>query len=76
MDRAFATFQEIGTIFDLQRDVHSYNSLLMANSCVLSYESKLTHMFSILQDMESRGIVPDALSFSILLEVRSKSNGL
>lgn len=74
VDRAFATFAEYDKVFGLSHDIHSYNALLLATS--KHRNSKVLSMLAIFKDMESKGISPDSLSFSYLLEVMSDRNDL
>lgn len=65
MDRAFATFEELPTVFGREPDVFTFNSLLYA-ICV-SINPRISYMVPIFEEMESRGVQPDAFSFSYLM---------
>lgn len=74
VDRAFATFAEYDKVFGLNHDIHSYNALLFATSKFRN--SKVLSMLSIFQDMERKGIEPNYLSFSYLLDLMADRNDL
>jgi len=66
IDRSFATFKEYKTLFNCDPDIHAYNALLFA--CASFRDSNVNTLLSIFQDMETAGVNPDAVSFSILLQ--------
>ena len=74
IDRAFATFAEYDQVFGLTHDIHSFNALLLALS---KYRSPtVISMIKIFNDMEARGIQPNDLSFTYLLNVMADKNDL
>jgi len=66
IDRSFATFKEYKTLFNCDPDIYAYNALLFA--CASFRDSNVNTLLSIFQDMETAGVSPDAVSFSILLQ--------
>lgn len=74
IDRAFATFTEYSSLFSLEHDIRSYNALLYA--LARSYHPRVVSVLTILQDMESNGIMPDNRSFSLLLDVMAETRDM
>lgn len=66
IDRAFATFQEYQTLFNLTPDVHAFNALLWAGASFR--DANISTLLSVFQEMESAGVKPDSFSFTILLQ--------
>ena len=65
MDRAFATFEELPTVFGREPDIFTFNSLLYA--ICFSISPRIKYMIPIFEEMESHGVQPDSLSFSYLM---------
>ena len=74
IDRSFATFKEYKSLFNLDVDVHAYNALLFA--CSSFRDSNVGTLLSVLQDMDSAGISPNSVSFSILLQTMADCEDL
>lgn len=74
IDRSFATFQEGPSLFGLEPDVHAYNALLWA--CAANRDASVHTLLSVFQEMESKGVRPDAQSFSVLLQTMSDCEDL
>ena len=80
LDRSFATFQEVTSLFGSKTDTNTYNALLWANSKSLirdiKREEKLQIMFNLLQKMEEEEggeCAPNGHTFEILLDFLSES---
>ncbi len=81
-DRAFATFQELESLFAVERDVHTYNALLWANAKCLPKDSRLSAiqahqdvLLQIMQNMEEVGhCTPNGTTFDILLTFLAESS--
>lgn len=71
-DRAFATFQEVQSLFGMKHCVHTYNSLLFSLSC-MKYPST-GNMLRVFQDMDDNAIKPDKESFSVLLSAIAETD--
>jgi len=65
MDRAFATFEELPTVFGRKPDIFTFNSLLYA--ICFSISPRIKYMIPIFEEMESHGVQPDSFSFSYLM---------
>jgi hypothetical protein len=75
-DRAFATLEEYKSIFQLEPDIYTYNSLML--SCVASNnKASLNEILSIFQDLDNLAqnnansqhlFLPNMRSYNILLE--------
>jgi len=74
IDRAFATFQEYESLFDMKYDLHSYNALLWASA--KHRNARVNTLLTIIQEMEDKGFRPNGYSFSILLESMSETGEL
>jgi hypothetical protein len=73
VDRAFATFQEYETMFNVQADIHSYNSLLTA--CLAMHRVDLNAMLAVFQDIETNCVVLDYLNNeSVIPGARDQAN--
>jgi pentatricopeptide repeat protein len=76
-DRAFATFQEYKGLFNIQPDIHSYNSLLA--SCAYARNINMHTLLSVFQDLDidaANGLncKPNSTSFTLLIEAMVDSN--
>ena len=69
LDRSFATFAEMESLFGLQLDIHTYNALLWANAkCMTRFKGcDLEVMFSILEKIDAAGFRANSQTFDILL---------
>ena len=68
LDRSFATFTEIESLFGLNPDIHAYNALLWANSkCLLRANGgDLGVMLSIVEKLEDSGLTANDRTFDII----------
>ena len=74
IDRAFATFKEYKTLFNLCPDVHAFNSLLYA--CASFRDTNINTLLSVLQNMEAENVAPNSYSFSIMLQTMADCEDL
>jgi PPR repeat family len=74
IDRAFATFKEYKTLFNLCPDVHAFNSLLYA--CASFRDTNINTLLSVLQNMETENVAPNSYSFSIMLQTMADCEDL
>ncbi|QCD90082.1 pentatricopeptide repeat-containing protein At1g26460, mitochondrial [Vigna unguiculata] len=64
LDRAYQTFESIGSTFGLSPDIHSYNGLMYAFG-----KHKKTHEASkVFEHLVSLGLKPNAKSYSLIIE--------
>ncbi|XP_045813467.1 pentatricopeptide repeat-containing protein At1g26460, mitochondrial [Trifolium pratense] len=64
LDRAYQTFESIGSTFGLTPDIHSYNGLMYAFG-----KLKKTHEASkVFEHLVSLGVKPNAKSYSVLVD--------
>ncbi|CAM6082573.1 unnamed protein product [Calypogeia fissa] len=63
-DRAYQTFETIGTTFGLMPDVHSCNSLLD----VFGKTRKMPEVLKIFDYMHEVGVIPDERTYSLLVD--------
>ncbi len=73
-DQAFATFQEYKTLFGMNPDILTYNSLLLAVSFNPRIETST--VLQIFEDMENNNVKADDMSFSLLIDNMIDNNNL
>ncbi|XP_059648773.1 pentatricopeptide repeat-containing protein At1g26460, mitochondrial [Cornus florida] len=64
VDRAYQTFNAIGSSFDLMPDIHSYNSLMHAFGKL----NKTIEASSVFEHLISKGVTPNAMTYSLLVD--------
>lgn len=64
LDRAYQTFEAIGSSFGLTPDIHSYNALMYAFGKL----KKTFEASRVFEHLTSLGIKPNAMSFSLLVD--------
>ncbi|XP_044489238.1 pentatricopeptide repeat-containing protein At1g26460, mitochondrial-like [Mangifera indica] len=64
LDRAYQTFEAIGTSFGLTPDIHSYNALMYAFGKL----KKTFEASRVFEHLVSLGVKPNAMSYSFLVE--------
>jgi pentatricopeptide repeat protein len=70
LDRAFATFSEMETLFGIEPDVNAHNALLWANGkCMIRAGGmNIPVMLQIIEKLEKKILLPNNYTFDILLK--------
>ena len=78
LDRAYATFTEMESLFGITPDVNAYNALLWANAkCLLrSNGGRLDIMLSIVEKLEASGQEANDKTYDILLSCIAEHAGM
>ncbi|XP_062162383.1 pentatricopeptide repeat-containing protein At1g26460, mitochondrial [Alnus glutinosa] len=64
LDRAYQTFEAIGSTFGLTPDIHSYNALMYAFGRL----KKTFEALRVFEHLVSLGVKPNAMSYSLLID--------
>ncbi|WJX57399.1 hypothetical protein P8452_42964 [Trifolium repens] len=64
LDRAYQTFESIGSTFGLTPDIHSYNGLM----CAFGKLKKTHEASKVFEHLVSLGVKPNAKSYSVLVD--------
>lgn len=64
LDRAYQTFEAIGSTFGLTPNIHSYNALM----CAFGKLKKTTEATGVFEHVISLGLKPNAMSYSLLVD--------